>query len=234
MEDSVRRSRGWRRRTCGPRPDSAPVRQGGAGQGLVEFALVFPIFVVMLMGVIEFGFAFSSLLVVNFASRDAALLGAEAGKTSLYSADCVILNSIEHEVGAPSSPAHITEVDIFDSNAQGLPIDPASGTVNTALVSRWLRTGSTTCTFQGKTLTVFYTLQSPPGGYPEEGRCNVQHAAGCSPRYNHSLDTIGVSITYSYHLVTPLGNFVLGLGGGGSNPTWTFVQTNEMRMEPVL
>ena len=83
MEDSVRRSRGWRRRTCGPCPDSAAVRHGDTGQSLVEFALVIPIFLVLLMAVIEFAFLMNGQLSINYATRDAALIAAEAGNASL-------------------------------------------------------------------------------------------------------------------------------------------------------
>ena len=62
---------------------------------MVEFALVFPIFILLIVGLIEFAFAFNALLSVNFASRDAALLAAEAGEDS--GSDCVVL--LEHRRG---------------------------------------------------------------------------------------------------------------------------------------
>ena len=51
------------------RRDHRSVAPGGrstaAGQSLVEFALVIPIFVALLMGVIEFGFLYNNLLTVQ-------------------------------------------------------------------------------------------------------------------------------------------------------------------------
>ncbi len=44
-----------------------------------------------------------------------------------------------------------------------------------------------------------------------------------------SVDTIGVSITYSHSWVTPLANLI-SLGGSG----FQFTHSNAMRMEPSL
>ena len=71
------------------------------GQSLVEFALVFPIFFVLLMGLIEFGLVFNALLSINFASRDASLIAAEAGNA--VCSDCVILKKVEDSIGSPAS-----------------------------------------------------------------------------------------------------------------------------------
>ena len=87
------------------------------GQSLVEFALVFPIFFVLLMGLIEFGLVFNALLSINFATRDASLIAAEAGNGA--GADCVILKKIEDSIGAPSNKAQITQVEIYKANKTG-------------------------------------------------------------------------------------------------------------------
>jgi Flp pilus assembly protein TadG len=214
------------------RPTDGGHRLRGAGQALVEFSLVLPLFVVLLLAVIEFAMVFSSLLDVNYASRNAALTGAEAGNR--LGADCAILDSIAVSINAPANASNITEVDIFDSNAQGQPVNPGTGAVDSSQVNVWLRTGSTACSYNGRSFTVPYTLQS--AGYPEPYRCNYLNAAACvPPRYNGTLDTLGVKITYDYKYFTPLGAAIQLLGlGNGMNLSWTFTQTNEIRMEPVL
>jgi Flp pilus assembly protein TadG len=75
-------------------------RRGSRGQTLVEFAVVFPLFWLVLVGLIEFSFAFQSVLSVSFASRNAAVIAAEAGASP--TGDCSILRSVEGDVGAPS------------------------------------------------------------------------------------------------------------------------------------
>ena len=49
------------------------------GQALVEFTLVFPIFMMLLVGFIEFVFVFNGVLAVDLASRGAALAATEGG-----------------------------------------------------------------------------------------------------------------------------------------------------------
>ena len=49
------------------------------GQAMVEFALVLPIFIVLLMGIMEFGLLFHQYLVVTSASREGARAAAVGG-----------------------------------------------------------------------------------------------------------------------------------------------------------
>ena len=185
------------------------------GQALVEFALVFPIFFVLLMGLIEFGLVFNAILSINFASRDGSLIAAEAGNSS--GADCVILNKVEQGIGAPSSTARVQKVEIYKADKNGNQIGSSVNVYN--------RTGSKTCTLpDATTMTVPYTL-SGSAGYADTSRCNVQGGCGGSG----GVDTIGVKVTYLYNWFTPMGSFI---GLGISN--FTLVQSNAMRMEPVL
>lgn len=188
---------------------------GSKGQALVEFALVFPIFFVLLMGLIEFGLVFNAILSINFASRDGSLIAAEAGNSS--GADCVILNKVELGIGAPSSTARVQKVEIYKADKNGKQIGSSVNVYN--------RTGSKTCTLpDATTMTVPYTL-SGSAGYVDTSRCNVQGGCGGSG----GVDTIGVKVTYLYNWFTPMGSFI---GLGISN--FTLVQSNAMRMEPVL
>ena len=185
------------------------------GQALVEFALVFPIFFVLLMGLIEFGLVFNAILSINFASRDGSLIAAEAGNSA--GSDCVILNKVEQGIGAPSSTSRVQKVEIYKADKNGAQVGSSVNVYN--------RTGSKTCTLpDSTTMTVPYTL-SGSAGYAETNRCNVQGGCGGSG----GVDTIGVKITYRYDWFTPMGSFI---GLGISN--FTLVESNAMRMEPVL
>ena len=93
------------------------------GQTLVEFALVFPIFMMLLMSVIEFAFIFNATLATNFASRNAAFVGAESGANTL--ADCAILAQVEQNLGAPNNPANIQSVTIYRADRAGNPVSGA-------------------------------------------------------------------------------------------------------------
>lgn len=70
------------------------------GQTLVEFAMVFPLFLVIFLGIIEFGFIFIGQLSLNCATRDAALVAAEAGSNA--NADCLILQQINQDLDQPT------------------------------------------------------------------------------------------------------------------------------------
>ncbi len=182
------------------------------GQALVEFALILPLFMLVLMAVIEFGFVFNSYLAINFASREASLVAAEAGNVGR--ADCLILNSIDQSVGSPSNPDAIAEVQVFRMVA-GAKTD----------VTTYTRGGLTSCPMPGGgVLEVPYTIGT--NLYPTGSRCN--RLAGCTSNPT-GVDQIGVEVTYSYAWHTPLGSLF-----GGANGTTPLVKANVMRMEPVL
>lgn len=191
-------------------------RHRAEGQSLVEFAMVFPLFVTMIMGLIEFAFVFNAMLSVNYSARDAALAAAEAGDT--LGADCVILSAIESAIGPPTADDRIQLVEIYESTPNGAMFGSAT---------TYTRTGSTLCTFvDGTTANVPYTRTG--NGYPEASRCNI--LGGCDAMVvNDTVDIIGVRVTYQHQWVTPLRNFV----GGGSGGL-TFDRSSIMRMEPVL
>jgi Flp pilus assembly protein TadG len=199
-----------RRRSAAPGATRARAR----GQSLVEFSLVLPLFLTILLAIIEFGFAFNSVLAVNFASRNAALTAAEGGDAE--GTDCLVLRAIENDIAAPADRSRIGRVEIFRADKNGDRLgDPTIYTRSG---------GSTTCDYAGGvTVTVPYTLTAD--GYAESDRCNT--LAGCEG--GRTLDQVGVKITYTHVWVTPLRNFVGGNPGG-----FTFDRSNATRMEPVL
>ncbi len=207
---SVRRRRGFLRR---------PVGTGRRnGQSIVEFALVVPLFVLLLVGIIEFAFALNSVLAVNFATREAALIAAEAGNAD--GSDCVILKRVEDSVTMPADHSNVTSVVIYKSNRNGAKL----------ATNTYQRIGSTDCVVTGVTLTVPYTLIGGEG-YMDTKRCNV--LAGCPANAplpaTTAVDQIGVEVRYSYSWHTPLAG-LLSLSGTGYN----IIQANTMRMEPIL
>lgn len=185
------------------------------GQSLVEFALVFPIFILLFIGLIEFAVLFSIILNVNYASRDAALIAAEVGDG--LGGDCVILSTMDQALEGPTSRSEIEEVRIFWADANGVE-KPNEANIYT-------RGGvGTSCTFaDGSTVTVPYTAVAL--NYPAAERCST--LAGCPG--HPGLDTIGVAIEFHHDWLTPLPNLV------SVPPTGiTFTRSNTMRMEPIL
>ena len=184
-------------------------RRRSRGQALVEFALVFPIFLSILIGIVEFAFIFNAILATNYASRDAALVAAEAGNS--LGADCVILQTVDADMGAPANPAQIQSVEIYRVTSAG--VQSGSATI-------YVRGGSFDCALpDGTSVTLAYTRTQD--GYTVASRCNV--LVGCN---GQPLDHVGVRVTYRHTWRTAL--------GGTFGPYLDVVKANSMRMEPVL
>ena len=181
---------------------------------MVEFGLVLPIFIVLVIGLIEFSLAFNANLAVNFASREAALIAAESGNDAI--ADCRILQTIENSIDRPSDASRINEVRIYRAGVNG----------NELGTNTYVRGGEITCEFwdgvETQEISVAYTQLE--FGYQADTRCNQLEGCGAN-----SLDTIGVAIDYTHPWITPLAELVT-LNGSG----FSFTASNAMRMEPVL
>lgn len=185
---------------------------GEAGQAIVEFALVLPLLLLLIVGLIEFSFILNSRNTVGFASRDAAMLAAEGG--SKAGTDCVVLSAVDRDLVAPARAIRVSQVEVFWSDANGTQIG--------SNVNVYARSGSTTCTYgDGTSITVPYTLTS--AGYIEDVRCDV--LGGCGGAHP-SLDIVGVRVTYQHSWLTSFAR----LTGSGI----TFTQTTAMRIEPQL
>lgn len=187
-------------------------RSASGGQTLAEFAFVFPLFVVLLTAIIEFALIFNAVLALNFASRDASLVAAEAGDEA--EADCEILAAIERSLQPPANPGLISKVKIYRVTSGGVAAE----------TSEFVRGGTKTCLKpNGTSISVPYSVGSVQN-YTPGTRC--PRLAGCFGRT--TIDQIGVEITYQYSSHTPIGNFFTSNGGA------TLIKANVMRMEPVL
>jgi len=182
----------------------------GGGQALVEFALMFPVFSLLFFGMIEFGFLFNAQLSLNFATRDASLLAAEAGSKDA-NADCVILRRVDDALSPPTDKARILRVHIYEADVRG---------VATGREQIYTRGTSTPCPGGG---SVPYALTTAT--FPFTARC--AQLLGCGTAPVQPLDIIGVSIEYQYTYVTPM-PYLLGGSGAGQ----IMSGSNSMRMEP--
>ncbi len=185
------------------------------GQALVEFTLVFPIFMMLLVGFVEFVFVFNGVLAVDLASRGAALAATEGGSDGR--SDCAILKSVEDDLGAPADRTHVQLVEIFAATATGAHLGPET---------TYLRSGSLTCRLlDGTELTLPYTVSVD--GYPPADRCTLLRGCGAGAgTIGASLDHVGVRIVYRHSWRTPFPAMI------ASGPYLTIERSNVMRMEP--
>src|SRR2546425_9915175 len=144
-----------------------PFRRGEErGQALVEFALLLPLLLLLIVGIIEFSFVWNSRNTVLFASRDGSMLAAEGG--SIQGTDCLVLDRIERDIVSPASAIKLQQVEIYWADKNGGQIGSNHNVYD--------RSGSTTCDFSGTTITVPYTLTTR--GYMESDRCDVLAGSG--------------------------------------------------------
>lgn len=183
------------------------------GQSLVEFALVLPILLFLVIGIIEFSLLLNARNTVSFASRDGSMLAAEGG--SRAGTDCVVLNQVERDLVAPASAIRVVTVKVYWADQNG---DQIGNNQNL-----YTRGGTYTCDYgDGTSLTVPYTLTT--ANYIEDVRCDV--LLGCGGGHT-GLDTIGVEVQYVHNWLTAFGRIT---GGAGL----TFFVSATTRAEPQL
>ena len=171
---------------------------GAEGQSLVEYALILPVFLLILLGIVEFGLAFSHHMTLEYATREGARTGAALANGST-AFDC---SKVDDEVvaavqrvltqnGSQVDLSHVTGIRIYDADANG---------DEQGLVDVWK---------QGNGPTV--------DGVPLKFVLASGNWDACSRRNAGfgQTDSIGVGLTYDYQLVTTLGS-ALGLAGASS------------------
>jgi Flp pilus assembly protein TadG len=169
------------------------------------------VFLLVLFGIVEFAFLLNAELSLNYATRDAALVAAEAGSNA--NADCLILQQVDADLNPPTAKGNVVTVHIFSATEEGKPLSsPKEQT--------YARGGSTSC----GGLTVPY--HATTSDYPYTIRCSDLDRTTCSAGFtgpsNTGVDVIGVRIDYTYRYITPMGS------------TMTMTVSNSMRMEPIL
>lgn len=190
------------------RPLPAPRAGREGGQGLVEFAAVVPVFLFILLGILEFGFVFDHHLTISYATREGARAGAAlangggplgcgAGRSPNWtSVDPQIIAAVQRVLASPGSPIaleRVTEIRIYKATATG---DEVAGAVNV-----WVYDPTGGPMVDGRALD--FSPQTV--GWPACARTN----ATANP------DSLGVSLRYTYQFVTPLAAIGAFFGGGG-------------------
>ena len=99
-------------------------RAGGRGQAIVEFALILPLFLVLLIGMLEFGIVFDHRNAMAYAVREGARVGASLGNGGSQPAgvDPAILAAVQRGLTDPILIENITSIEIFKADTAGQPI----------------------------------------------------------------------------------------------------------------
>ncbi len=87
------------------------------GQSLVEFALIVPVFVLILFGMLEFGFVFSHNLTLQYATREGAGTGALLADGGTLTTPCgtvdpdpYIIAAVQRVLDSQGSPIDLSQV----------------------------------------------------------------------------------------------------------------------------
>jgi hypothetical protein len=198
------------------------------GQGLVEFALVLPIFAVLVVSVVEVGLIYSAMQTIGYASRDGARVGAALAQGTncgsppapgIPDVDAVVLGAVQRILKSPDSGVKlpkIQQVRIFKADANGREI---ADKVNTwGYLGPGL--GPDVDPAAGTERIDFQQLTQL---WPSCSRIN----GGAS-----GPDFIGVNVRYTYDFVTPMGAVINALAGGNLNVTLS--ETTVMALNPTV
>ena len=162
------------------------------GQSLVEYAMTVPVFLLILLGMLEFGFAFSHHLTMEYSTREGARTGASLANGSAM-VDCATIDdqvifAVQRVLtggGSQVALGNIGEIRIYKADSSGRELGPrnvwkpATTGDLTQLQFTNVSTGWDACTRKNTTVSD-----------------------------SDRVDSIGVSITYDYDFVTPLGSLM--------------------------
>ncbi len=189
------------------------------GQSLVEFSMIVPVFLLILLGMLEFGLAFDHLLTLSYATREGARAGSALADGAKLGANCnqvdtYVVSAVERVLTSDGSPVRdhlgqVSSIRIFKADAAGHQI---GGNVNV-----WVP--GVGPTVDGR------QLDFAPTGGTGWASC-TRHNATSNP------DSIGVSISYTYQAVTPLSGILQFIGGAGTS-TLAMSDRSVMALNPT-
>ena len=199
------------------------------GQTIVEFAFMLPVFLLLLLGMLEFGLAFTHNMTLGYATREGArvgsalvngggTLGCAAGQSpKAAEVDPLIIAAVERVLTSPGSAiqlANVPSIRIYKSTATGAEAGP---------VNIWTRTLGTGPVPPGGTQPLNFSPTSV--GWQACSRSNSTASPG--------PDSIGVSLNYTYTFTTGLKAISSMFGGAGLGPTIPMADKTVMSLNPT-
>ena len=211
-------------------------RRHSNGQSLVEFSLILPLFLMVLFGMIEFGFVFTHDLTVEYATREGAragsaldngggALGCGSGQSPTWTnVDPLVIAAVERVLQSPGSQvviSNVSQIVIYKAN-------PTTGANDQGLQDVWTYSPGAGPIPQGST----NHLNFVDSKYDPVPANNTDAWKACS-RSNvaPSIDSLGVSLTYTYAFQTPLAAVWRFFGGSGST-TLTLTDKTVIQLNP--
>ena len=207
-----------------PANETGRNRASQRGQGLVEFSLLVPLFMVLLLGMIELGLAFNHQLTLQYATREGARIGADlvdgggTGCPNGTTVDPTIIEAVDRILTSSGSPiplAQVTRIRIFQADNTG---KDTLGKDND-----WIYTSTLNTLYDGTQVN----FKPSTTAWSVCSRSNVD-----GHTYAGAVDSIGISISYTYKLTTPLAG-ALKLIGGNQAATIPMTDATVMQFNPT-
>lgn len=184
-------------------------RRPDRGQSLVEFAMVVPVFMLLLLGMLEFGFVFDQTMTLSYGTREGARTAAALGPGNTTTLPCTtsddidkhIIAAVERVLEGPGSRitlAPSTQVVIYRATTSG---------TSTGQENIWVYSPGGGPSVDGQALDFART-----GGVGYNACTRDADGSVASPP-----DSVGVSVRYIYQFVTPLGAAMRFFGPSGAS-----------------
>jgi TadE-like protein len=183
------------------RPASVDPKSCEKGQSLIELAIAMPVVLILLLGMLEFGFAFSHHLTLEYATREGARIGAalangtaevDCAPSPGVDLDAYIIAAVQRVLlgtGGQIPIAQVKEIRIYEADTTGRD--------TLGLSNKWVP--GVGPTVEGS------ALQFARSGAGTWAPCSRTNLSG-------NTDSLGVSLIYDYQYITPLGTF-MGMTG---------------------
>lgn len=158
------------------------------GANLVEFAIVVPIVILVVIGILEVGVAFRDLLTVSNAAKEGVRLVAAMGDDPLT--DCAVLTKTSSALASSISLDNLLTIEIFKANPNGTQ----SGRTN--VYSLPVGADPTDCTeWSPNPMEIDSLIWSPEDRLVKIGP-------------DDDLDIAGVRVTYTHNWITGFPPFI--------------------------
>lgn len=200
------------------------------GQGLVEFALVVPLFLLLLFSMLDFGFAFYTKLTIEYATREGARVGAALanGNTTAPCADVDshVIAAVQRVLQSAGITVRLDPSDATQSGVNWIRIYKATGKVDGSgwdtggTYNQWTYTSSGGPTVDGTALS----FKGP--ATPAWNACSRSNLPSAP-------DKLGVAINYRYAWQTPIVNVIGIVSGGTFLANVTYTDTTVMDLNPT-
>jgi TadE-like protein len=195
--------------------------------------MIITVVMLLLLGMLEFGFVFDHHLTLEYATREGARVGAAVANSvggvpvactvaGTESVDKQIIAAVQRVITSPGSAvvaSRIAEIKIYKADVNG-DVDggvPPSGTT----FNKWVYSATIVAGVPVGNGPVVDTkpLLFIASGTTGWRACDRWNSAGFNPATGDTgAESIGVSLKYDYQLITPL-SAAIGFFGPGSGPT---------------